>query len=196
MPTLEQVQEKASQYQEIEQMIYEYSQELDSIKEFPDSDPVASFRFTVASNASMEVSEGGQSYTKKRGGRKIGYMNLYNQYGEIPTTITRKQAEIYLGARGIHKSILDEKGKVRTAYILDDTAASFGMTDYEFLQHLDKIHHLKERQSDLKVMISNAKEELQEIGKPVVKVQTANNDFTAMVFLAIGAYIITRYRVR
>jgi hypothetical protein len=197
----DELRELVHKYNELDLAIHEWEVEQQQIKEYLRDDPVASYRVTTRrTTASLEIVEGEKKVVKKSTSRKMAIMTLYNTKGEIASTITRKQAEVLLMGRGIKTSVLDEKGKVRTTYIIDELAESFGMTEQEFLDHLDSIHEMQEKLNDLDVMIENAKADQKELGVNVghhfyaAPQQKKDNNFGVGVAIVAGLLILnSRY---
>lgn len=130
---------------DLQRMSGELSQESESIKDFIDSDPVATFR--------------GKKY-----GQKVGLIYLLKG-GQFPDTLSRKQAQMLLMGRELKHNALDSKGRVRWEYIMDELAEHFGMSEKELVDHVEKIKDDKERLKDLDILISEAADREKELNK-------------------------------
>ena len=192
------LRELVHKYNELDREIYEMEVERQLIKDYLRDDPVASYRpSTVRYKAIMEVVEGEKKIIKKRCDKKLSIMSLYNSYGEIPATITRKQAGVLLMGRGIKPVVLDVKGKVRTTYIIDELADSFGMSEQEFLDHLESIHSMQEKYDMLDGDIAEAKNKQKDLGVNVghhVYAAPTDSRVRQMVALSSGMYILSRFK--
>lgn len=101
--------------------IYEQQEELAALEESVADDPIAQYRVRL-------------------GQRESQPLTVLVSKGEVPQTLTRKQAEALLEGSPILPSSIDAKtGRVHFHYVADRLAEKFNMTTDEFMDHIERI---------------------------------------------------------
>jgi hypothetical protein len=130
---------------ELQQMVSEQSEELSGIREFLQTDPVATYRGHV-------------------GRKKVALTSLLVR-GKWPETITVKQAEMLLRGKTPSASSMTKGGRVRWEYVIDELADSFNMTEQGLIDKLENIADLKQKQADLEKLIDVAESRGKDVKK-------------------------------
>ncbi|PIW33528.1 MAG: hypothetical protein COW28_03855, partial [bacterium (Candidatus Ratteibacteria) CG15_BIG_FIL_POST_REV_8_21_14_020_41_12] len=123
------------QVAELQSMLGEQSNELAGIKEFLESDPVA-------------------TYTGFVGKKRLPLTSLLVK-GKWPETITVKQATMLKMGKEVSPAVI-KNGRVSWEYVTDELADHFGMTEQQLIDHIEQIALFKQKEVDLAILIGSA----------------------------------------
>lgn len=123
---------------ELQRMIGEQAEEVKGIAEFLKTDPVASYRGAW-------------------GKRKAHLTALLTPEGRWPETLTQNQARLLLMGAEIKPTVLTKEGRVRWEYVTDQLADHFGMSEAEFIKHLEYVAEQRVRTADLKTLTEDTR---------------------------------------
>ncbi len=118
------------QAEEVGRLSFEQSEELAGIKEFLETDAVASYKGRI-------------------GNREVSLTSLLI-HGEWPETILRPQAELLLQGRQLKPFALTPEGRVKWEYIIDELADHFKLTEDQLIARIEQAAKYKVRAEDLK----------------------------------------------
>lgn len=133
-----------SQLQEIGEGVASQQEELEGVEEFLRTDLVASYKAEI-------------TITTRKGLKQTKRVALTDvlKGGEMPETLTPRNAQILLMGRDLKPGAFDKAGNVRWEYIIDELADHFHMEEQELVNKIESILDTKERAKDLKWMIDN-----------------------------------------
>jgi len=153
------------QLADIVQMVGEQEAELDSIQEYLRTDPVAVYR-------------GRRTFVTKKGVKRSSSISLVSLlvHGKWPETLTKKQAELVLMGGEILPNVLTLEGRVRWEYVVDELAEHFGMSEQEFINHLESIAKMKVQARDLRVLVKIARDRQEGIKRMVGVLDEVDTD--------------------
>jgi len=142
----------ATQLQEIGEMVAEQESELEGVEEFLRTDPVASYKAEITITTRK-----GLKQTKK-----VALTDVLKE-GQMPETLTKRNAQILLMGRELKPGAFDKEGNVRWEYIIDELADHFGMSEQELVNKIEQIADLKERARDLRLLVDDASRRAEQI---------------------------------
>lgn len=164
--------------EEVDRMAAEMSEEAQGITEWLRDDPVANYKQKGATRKKLdkEASKLEGKPVFKQSDIHYDLTHLLSKTGEWPDTLTKKQANLLLMGGEIKPSVVNAKGRVPWAYVVDHLADHFKMGEQEFINHIENLASQKSRLDDMGGLIKEAEDRKKELEEIREAIQKYNNE--------------------